>query len=138
MKKFASSLLCLAACALPFAAYSQQVMTPGLYEYSMKVSMPGGPGMPPQTSQHCVTGKEGTKAYEMPQQPNTDCKVTDRSESGGQFTYKVSCTKPQKMESNVKGSFTATSMAMDMTTTMPGMPGPMTQNITAKRIGDCK
>ena len=33
---------------------------------------------------------------------------------------------------------TQTSMNMDMTMTMEGMPGPMTQSITAKRTGDCK
>ena len=59
------------------------------------------------------------------------------SQSGGQFSYKMSCTKPQKLDGAVKGTFTATGMTMDMTMSMPD-DGPMTQTITAKRIGDCK
>ena len=39
-----------AALTLPLAAAAQ--MTPGMYEYTIKISMPGGTcNMPPQTSQ---------------------------------------------------------------------------------------
>jgi hypothetical protein len=115
-------------------------MTPGLYEYTIKMSMPGGPAnMPAQTMQRCLTAKdlEGNKAYEMASGPGSDCKVNDMKQSGGKFSYKMACTKPQKMDGTVQGSMTPTSMAMDMNMTMEGMP-PMTQSITAKRLGDCK
>jgi hypothetical protein len=128
-----------AALTLPLAAAAQ--MTPGMYEYTIKISIPGGPGnMPPQTSQRCLGAKdlEGNKAYQMPQGPGSDCQVKDLKESGGKFSYTMACTKPQKLDGNVQGSMTPTSMNMDMTMTMEGMPGPMTQSITAKRTGDCK
>ena len=125
------------------AAGATGTLTPGLYEYTMKMNMPGMPNtsnMPAQTMQRCITAKdvEGNKAFEMPAERNSDCQIKDMVQSGGQFSYRMSCTKPQRLDGNVKGTITATSMAMEMTMSMPEMPGPMTQNISAKRIGDCK
>ncbi len=76
-----------AALALPLAAAAQ--MTPGMFEYSFKFSMPGGPGiMPTQTSQRCLGAKdlEGNKAYQMPQGPGSDCQIKDLKDSGGKFS----------------------------------------------------
>ena len=113
-------------------------LTPGQYEYTIKMNMAGMPNMPAQTMKRCLTAKDvsGNKAFEMPADPNSDCQIKDMAQSGGQFSYKMSCTKPQKLDSAVKGTFTATGMTMDMTMSMPD--GTMTQTTTAKRIGDCK
>lgn len=113
-------------------------LTPGQYEYTIKMNMAGMPNMPAQTMKRCLTAKDvsGNKAFEMPADHNSDCQIKDMSQSGGQFSYKMSCTKPQKLDSAVKGTFTATGMTMDMTMSMPD--GTMTQTTTAKRIGDCK
>lgn len=126
--------------SLPLAAIAG--LTPGLYEYTTKMNMPGMsnmPNMPAQTMQHCVTAKDvaAGKGYGAPQKGDSDCQVKDMVESGGQFSYKISCTKPQKMDGTVKGAVTATGMTMDMTMAM-GSHGTMTQSTTAKRIGDCK
>jgi hypothetical protein len=101
------------------------------------MNVPGMPGgMPPQVSQHCLTAKDiASKGYGAPPK-DSDCQVKDMNESGGQFSYKIACTKPQKMDGNVKGSLTATGMTMDMTMAMDGMT--MTQSTTARRLGDCK
>jgi cytoskeletal protein CcmA (bactofilin family) len=64
--------------------------------------------------------------------------MKDLAQSGSQFSYKVACTKPQKIDGAVKGSVTATGMTMDMTMEMAGMAGTVTQSITARRLGDCK
>jgi hypothetical protein len=122
-------------------AASASALTPGMYEYTMKMSMPGMPmNMPAQTSQRCLTSKDvdSNKAIEMPTERNSDCQIKDMANSGAQFSYKISCTKPQKMDGSAKGSVTATSLSMEMTMVMPEAPGPMTQSITARRIGDCK
>ena len=145
-RKLACSIVSAAALfALPLTAAAAAAggLTPGLYEYTMKMNMPGMPNMsnmPATTMQRCISAKdvEGNKAIEMPADRNSDCQVIDLVQSGGQFSYKMACTKPQKLDGNVKGTITATSMAMEMTMSMPEMPGPMTQSIAAKRIGDCK
>lgn len=129
---FAAALLC----AVPAFA-----LTPGLYEYTMKTSVPGVPAaMPPQTTRRCLSAKdvEGSRAVEMPPMPNSDCKVLDQVIKGGQFSYRIACTTPQKLDGDVKGTVGATSLAMEMTMRMPDAPGPMMQNISARRIGDCK
>ena len=119
----------------PLAATA--AMTPGLYDYTVKMSVPGAPAnMPAQTFQRCLM--EGSKAYEMPPNPGSDCQIKDLSQSGGQFSYKMACTKPQKIDGAVQGSLTSTGMTMEMTMTMAGMAGHMTQSITAKRVSDCK
>jgi hypothetical protein len=126
--------------SLPVTAVAQQ-MTAGLYEYTVKMNVPGAPAnIPPQKMQRCLTAKDvaGNQAYEVPNDPNSDCKVRDLTQSGGQFAYKLACTKPQQIDGAVKGTATATSIAMDMTMTIEGIPGPLTQSITARRLGDCK
>ena len=133
-----SLLFAALALAAPSAAYA--AMTPGLYEYTVKMNMPGGPAMPPQTMQQCLTAKDvaGNKAFEMPASKDSDCQVKDLTQSGGQFSYRMACTKPQKIDGTAKGTHSTTGMTMDMTMTMAGMPGPMTQSISARRLGDCK
>ena len=138
------NMICLTALAaampaLPLTAAA--AMTAGLYEYTITVNVPGAPAnIPPQTMQRCLTAKDvdGNQAFEMPSAPNSDCQMRDLTQSGGQFAYKVACTKPQKIDGAVKGSATATSITMDMVMTMEGLPGPMMQSITARRLGDCK
>ena len=130
----AFAISALIALPLPAAA-----LTPGMYEYTMKMNIPGAPAnMPPRTFQRCLTPKDvdGNKIYESAQGPGSDCQIKDLNQSGGQFSYKISCTKPQKMDGTVQGTTAPTSMNMDMTMTMEGMS--MTQNMTVKRIGDCK
>lgn len=130
----------LALCGLPVTP-AAAAMTPGLYEYTIKMNMPGGPAnMPVQTSRRCLSAKDldSNKAFEMPPVKDSDCQMKDLVQSGGQFSYRVSCTKPEKIDSSVKGTLSATSMTMEMTTLMPNLPGPMTQTITARRLGDCK
>ena len=134
---------CLAGLAALFALplVAAAAMTPGLYEYAVRMEMAGAPpNMPAQTSQRCLTAKdmEGNKAYEMQHDAKSDCRIEDLVQNGTQFSYKMACTKPQKLDGMVKGSSTATSMTMDMTMNVAGMPGAMTQKITAKRLGDCK
>ena len=70
--------------------------------------------------------------------PNSDCKVINQNIQGAQFSYRISCTKPQKLEGDVKGTLSATSLNMDIAMLTPDAPGPMLQNISAKRLGDCK
>lgn len=130
-----------AALLMPLPLLAAATMTPGLYEYTIKMSMPGAPAnMPPQTMQRCLNAKDvdGSKAYEMPPNPGSDCQIKELKQNGNQFSYQMSCTKPQKINGAVEGSLTPTGMTMNMTMTMDGMPGPMTQAITAKRISDCK
>lgn len=134
-----TALFALALAALPHLC-SAASLSPGMYEFTTTMNMPGMPaGMGSHTSQRCITPKDvsNNSAYSGARDPNNDCQMKDFAESGGQFSYKMTCTRPQKMDSTVKGAVTATSMTMDMTMAMNG-GRTMTQTTTAKRIGDCK
>jgi len=137
-------IIAVAAMLLPMlwvssTAHAASTLTPGLYEYTIKMNMPGM-AMPAQTSRRCLNSKdvESNKALEMPPEPNSDCQVKDMVMTGGKYSYKVACTRPQKLNGDVKGTVTANSMTMDMTMTIPEMPGPVQQTVTARRVGDCK
>ena len=70
-------------------AGSAAALNPGLYEYTMKMSMPGSPAnIPPTTLQRCLTAKdvEGNKAVEMPAMPNSECKVNNQIINGAKFS----------------------------------------------------
>ena len=137
----AVSAMLLPMLSVPPAAHAASGLTPGLYEYTMKMNMPGAPmNMPAQTSRRCLNPKdvESNKALEMPPEPNSDCQVKDMVMTGGQYSYKIACTKPQKLTGDVKGTVTANSMTMDMTMTIPEVPGPVQQTVMARRVGDCK
>ena len=85
-----------AVLALPLAAAAQ--MTPGMYEYTIKISMPGGPGnMPPQTSQRCLGAKdlEGTKAYQMPQGPAATAKSRISRRAAASFRTRWRARNPK-------------------------------------------
>ncbi len=120
-------------------ASADAAMTPGRYEYTVKMNMPGAPvNMPAQITERCLSARDvaGDAAFQT--MPDSDCKVRDMAQTGSQFSYKILCTRPMKLDGAVKGTYTATGMAMDMTMSVPDAPGPMTQSISAKRIGDCK
>jgi len=134
-----TSAMAIMLFALPLTLAAAS-MTPGQYEYTIKINMPGAPSMPAQTIQQCLTAKDvaGTKGFEVPPSPNSDCQMKDLTQTGSQFAYKVACTKPERIDGTVKGTHTPTGMTMDMTMVISGAPGPITQNITARRLGDCK
>ncbi len=123
------------------AAAPALALTPGLYEYSMKLNMPGMPAnIPPTVTQRCLGAADvaGNKAVELPPLPNSDCKVLNQIINGAVFSYRVACSTPRKLDGDVRGTVSATSLNMEMTMRIPEAPAPMTQFITARRLGDCQ
>ena len=138
MNRLSGAVVICATCLAVSPAFA---LTPGMYEYTIKVNMPGAPvNVPEQKMQRCMTAKDidGNKATDVPSMPNSDCQVSGRTQTDTQFSYHIACTKPQKLDGDVKGTVTATSLNMDMTMHMAQTPTAMTQNISALRLGDCK
>ena len=136
------------ACAGPFDALKGKVKE-GMYETKMEMDMGQMPGMPKgmgkqsMTHQQCVThkdmdeGKWGKSGREG--KGGSDCEVKDMKVTGNGATYSVACTKPQKMNADVKMTLTGTGYIMDMNTTMDhqGQPMKMSQHMEAKYLGPC-
>lgn len=121
--------------ALPGAAIAAGEMKPGLYEYTMKMDLPGMPfALPPQVGQHCLTPADVASGEQFGDPKNADCAVKDLKQSAGKASFHVAC----KDGSTGSGEYTYTESGMAGKTVMSTQGHTMTLNVAAKRLGDCK
>jgi hypothetical protein len=64
-----------------------------------------------------------------------DCKVSDYKVEGGKVSWKVACSKPQKMTGS--GEMTFTDETYDGAIKMSMEFGEMTMKLAGKRTGEC-
>jgi Protein of unknown function (DUF3617) len=120
------------------AGEAQVSLRPGLYERVMDVDVAGSTGQNKDTI--CMTPEEAkdvVKTIAMAGK-ETDCKVSDvKTAPGGKLTFNVSC----------KDAGGVTTVANDVTygpdwytnvSKGKSEAGPISQKISAKRIGECK
>lgn len=134
MKK---TIVALTAVLLPAAALAADGMKPGQYAYTVKMEMPGMPfQMPPQNFQRCVTQADVDKGrqYDNQSDRGSDCEVKNLKQSAGKATFDLAC----KDGTTGKAEYAATGDGMTGKTVMTREGTPMTMNMTAKRVGDCK
>ena len=113
-------------------------MKPGLWEYQVKMEIPGMPvAMPAATYKHCLTQSDVDKG-QLSQNPRQDskCETKNLSRDGGKISYDIVCSGDASMtghydflisESEMHGSGNISTNGQTMKNTM-----------NAKRIGDCK
>jgi len=113
-------------------------MQPGMYEYTMKMEMPGMPfAMPPQTFQRCMTQKDVDQGdYASNPREKSDCEISNMKRAAGKVSYDVACKGERPMKGHYDFTMTQTSMTGVGTMDMEGQS--MKQNMSAKRVGDCK
>jgi len=113
-------------------------MQPGLWEYTMKMEMPGMPFvMPPQTFQRCMTEQDVDKGdYARNPREKSDCEIKNMKHSAGRVSYDVACKGERPMTGHYEFTMTPTSMTGAGNMDMEGQT--MKQNMSAKRVGDCK
>jgi len=112
-------------------------MKPGMYDYTVKMEMPGMPfAMPPQNFQRCVTQAEVDKGkqYDNQSDRGSDCEVKNLKQSAGRATFDLVC----KDGTTGKAEYAVTGDGMTGKTVMTREGTPMTMNMSAKRTGDCK
>ena len=125
--------LLLALAAVPAAA--DQAMQPGLYDYTVKMEVPGMPfAMPPQAFQHCLTQADVERGTQYQDQQNKDCEVKNLKQSAGKASFDVAC----KDGTTGTASYAFTATGMTGKTVMNHQGQAMTMNMSAKRSGDCK
>lgn len=113
-------------------------MKPGMYEYSIKMEMPGMPfAMPPQTFQRCLTQADVDKGElaRNPQDPS-ECQISNMKHGPNKVTYDVACAGDPPTKGHYEFTTTATSMNGTGTMDMGGQS--MKQTFAARRLGDCK
>lgn len=119
--------------ALP--VHAEETMKPGLYDYTIKMEMPGMPfAMPPQTFQNCVKPEDVEKGEQYQTQRDEDCEVKNMKQSSGKASFDLACKDGTTGHADY--AFTDTSMTGKQVITREG--APMTMEMSAKRVGDCK
>jgi hypothetical protein len=122
--------------ALALGADAQ--MTPGLWEISASMEVPGMPfKLPPQKVQHCYTKEELAKAESAVPQQQNDCKLVENRKVGNKLTWKVVCTGKSAGKGEGEIVFTSAT-AYDGWMKFDSDGQVMTTKYAARRLGDCK
>ena len=129
--------------ALPLTACAQTTMTPGEWQQTIHVEVPGSSvPMPAHTVKQCVKPQSGDsiKSY-LQQSQQAGCQLDDYRNQGNKSHWKVTCTGQQT--STTEGVFTLLNpkaYAIKMTTTVQTPAGAFTTHVTSegKWLGPCK
>ncbi len=110
-------------------------MKPGLYDYTVKMEMPGMPfAMPPQNMQSCLKQEDVDKGKQYQSQRDQDCEVKNLKQSAGKASFDMTC----KDGTTAHAEYTFSGTSMSGKTVMNRQGQAMTMNMSAKRVGDCK
>lgn len=123
----------LAASAFAGAPAVAAQMTPGLWEYTTKIDMPGM-AMPPHTAQQCMKAADVSDTRKtLP--IDKHCETSDVKYEGNTVSWKMRCDAPQAMTGSGSMTQEATRSSGTVKMSMQGMN--VTSHIEGKRIGDC-
>lgn len=110
-------------------------MQAGLYDYTVKMEIPGMPfPMPAQKLQHCLTQADVDSGKQYDNQQNKDCEVKNLKQSANSASFDLAC----KDGTTGSASYTFTGNSMTGKTVMTKEGHPMTINMSAARAGACK
>ena len=121
----------LAAATIAQHAYAQG--KDELWEMTNKMEMEGMPmAMPAQTGKVCV---EAGKSEAAVSPGDSDCRTSGVKRSGNKTSFRMECTKPEKMTGT--GEITRTQDRMSGTISLKGDDMNMKQTFSGRRIGNC-
>jgi hypothetical protein len=141
------SFILFGGISLTYAAPPQ--MRPGKWEIKMQTEMAGMPHqVPPMSTTHCLTSeqaKDPVKGMMKRLQQNRDasgekCQLVKQSMSERNFHWVVECTGVQHIKSNGEITFDSDVAYHGVITSEIETPQgnmTMTQNLEARRIGEC-
>jgi hypothetical protein len=117
-------------------AFAGDRMKPGMWEYSMKMEMPGMPMvMPPQGYQHCLSQKDVDEHKQFQSDRQKDCEISNLKQTAGSASFDMAC----KDGTTGHADYTFGGETMTGKTAMKMKNGQqMNMNMSAKRTGDCK
>jgi hypothetical protein len=133
------TLSLVTVCLAATVAAAESPMREGKWEVTTQMEMPGAPvALPAMKQTRCIT----TEQLEDPNaslpgspDPGNDCKVSDYQVAGQTVTWKLACTKPNKVTGD--GELTVDGDAYTGTMKLAMDEGAMNMRYTAKRLGDC-
>jgi hypothetical protein len=139
----ATVMTCSAVVALIGLMYvtgdAQVSLRPGLYERVMDVDVAGSTGQNKDTI--CMTPEEAkdvVKTIAMAGR-ESECKVSDvKTAPGGKLTFNVSCKDGGSVTTVANDVTYGPDWYINVTKTKSDAASPISQKISAKRIGECK
>jgi hypothetical protein len=140
MKSILGIVLAFCLVALSLVAYAQSPIRDGLWEVTMQMEMANVPTkMPPIKTTQCITKEQAADpSKSLPKgsaDGKNDCTVSDYKVDGSKVSWKVACSRPQKMAGS--GEMTFGSDTYDGTLKMTMDFGEMTMKMAGKRMGEC-
>ncbi|MBI3171851.1 MAG: DUF3617 family protein [Hydrocarboniphaga effusa] len=135
MKNWQAVAMALAA-GLPLSAHAEKpAMKPGLWEYTMKMEMPGMPfAMPPIKTERCLKQDEIDRGDQYSKDEKNDCQIKNLKQGASSASYDVSC----KDGTTGHYDFTYGGDSMKGKGVTDSQGHQMTTNFTSKRLGECK
>ena len=120
--------------AYPVAALA---VDPGNWEMSLVTMMTGQPKPASVTQTRCLTDADARDPSRVLPAGGT-CTFTNRSDSGGVFTFEIACTGPLPMKGKGRVEYTAQTMDADLDL-MAGDGGGfgMRTFVKGRRLGPC-
>jgi hypothetical protein len=133
-------VLAFGVAALSWVAYAQSPVRDGQWDVTMQMEMANMPTkMPPMKTTQCITKEQAADpSKSLPSgsaDSKNDCKVSDYKVEGSRVSWKVACSRPQKMAGS--GEMTFDSDTYDGVLKMSMEFGEMTMKLAGKRIGEC-
>ncbi|HEY7446668.1 MAG TPA: DUF3617 family protein [Vicinamibacterales bacterium] len=133
-------ILVLGLGAFSWVVYAQSPIRDGRWDVTMQMEMANLPTkIPPMKTTQCITKEQAadpTKSLPSGSADSkNDCKVSDYKVDGSKVSWKVACSKPQKMAGS--GEMTFTDETYDGALKMSMEFGEMTMKLSGKRTGEC-
>jgi len=127
-------LLFLLSCTAPVVVVAAEPMKPGLYEYTVRIEMPGMPtALPPSRMQHCLTQEQLARNDQYQGGGQEDCQVTNLKETGSKVTFDVDCKG-----SRGRAEYSHDASGMTGRTVMDLGGQAAVTHLRARRVGDCR
>lgn len=124
--------ICTLAVSSLFAAPPTKVITPGMWEITMRTVSPRT--APATTVVRCISAEEAESMKAPESQPTDDCQVTGGGVTGSVLSYTVKCAS-RNIETRTRYVFNGDRYEGSIDITDEG--NTIKQIYTAKRVGEC-
>ena len=133
--KMKTLAIVVSAAALCCAAHLAHADGPDdLWEVTMKMEMAGMPAMPARTQNVCQ--KKGAPDPTKVGDKDSDCKTTDKKQSGNKSSWNFSCTKPEPMTGSGEVTYSSDGSYQGVMK-MKSDSMDLKQTFTGKKVGSC-
>jgi len=131
MKALSTAAVLAALCCTAVTVFAEG--PDELWEVTMKMEMAGMPAMPARTQNVC--NRKGNPDATKMGDKDSECKVSDKKQSGNKSSWKFTCTKPTAMTGTGEVTYSGDTYQGIMTMVSDDMN--MKQTFSGRKVGSC-